>query len=82
MRERNEKTALVEELQEKIILPNKLQKEMIRFFLRTSIPRIKREQEGAREEKYFCGVLACGECKGKFTAYNYTNKPGESKCRV
>ena len=37
--------------EEKIILPEKLQKEMLEFFLKTSIPRIKKlkeEQEKAR----------------------------------
>ena len=38
--------------QDKIILPEKLQAEMMEFFLRTSIPRKKRqEQEQARLSK-------------------------------
>ena len=33
------------EEQKKIILPKELQKEMMTFFLRTSIPKIKKEKE-------------------------------------
>ena len=33
------------EEKEKITLPKELQKEMIKFFLKTSIPRKKREQQ-------------------------------------
>ena len=32
----------------KIILPDELQKQMIKFFLKTSIPRIKEEKEKNR----------------------------------
>ena len=32
----------------KIVLPEKLQIEMLQFFLKTSIPRIKREREKAK----------------------------------
>ena len=40
-----------EEKSEKILLPEKLQREMLEFFLKTSIPRkkkLKEEQEKAR----------------------------------
>jgi len=33
------------EKEKKITLPDKLQKEMLQFFLQTSIPRIKKEKE-------------------------------------
>jgi hypothetical protein len=36
---------------EKIVLPEKLQIEMLQFFLKTSIPRIKREKEKTTQEK-------------------------------
>ena len=42
---------MIEEKSEKIILPAKLQKEMLEFFLKTSIPRkkmLKEEQEKVR----------------------------------
>jgi len=34
-----------EEKPEKIVLPKDLQLEMLKFFLRTSIPRIKKEKQ-------------------------------------
>ena len=37
--------------EKKIILPEKLQIEMMKFFLRTSIPRIKKEKESNRHKK-------------------------------
>ena len=36
---------------EKIVLPEKLQIEMWQFFLKTSIPRIKREKDKAAQEE-------------------------------
>jgi hypothetical protein len=36
---------------EKIVLPEKLQIEMLQFFLKTSIPRIKREKDKITQEK-------------------------------
>ena len=38
------------ESDEKIIIPNELQKEMLEFFLTTSIPRIKKKRELEREK--------------------------------
>jgi len=35
----------------KIVLPEKLQIEMWQFFLKTSIPRIKREKDKTAQEK-------------------------------
>jgi len=35
----------VKDKQEKIVLPRELQRRMLEFFLKTSIPRIKREKE-------------------------------------
>ena len=35
----------------KIVLPEKLQIEMLQFFLKTSIPRIKREKDKTTQEK-------------------------------
>jgi len=35
----------------KIVLPEKLQIEMLQFFLKTSIPRIKREKNKNTQEK-------------------------------
>ena len=35
----------MEDKKEKIILPEELQKAMLEFFLKTSIPRIKREKQ-------------------------------------
>ena len=37
-----------QEEQKKIVLPKGLQTEMMKFFLQTSIPKIKREKEMAR----------------------------------
>jgi hypothetical protein len=37
--------------EKKIVLPEKLQIEMLQFFLQTSIPRIKREKEKSTQEK-------------------------------
>ena len=34
----------MEEVKEKITLPKELQKQMLEFFLKTSIPRIKQEK--------------------------------------
>ena len=38
-----------EEKPEKIVLPKDLQLEMLKFFLRTSIPRIKKEKQQEAE---------------------------------
>jgi hypothetical protein len=38
-------------MKEKIILPKDLQKQMLEFFLRTSIPRIKQEKQALLSEK-------------------------------
>jgi hypothetical protein len=35
----------------KIVLPEKLQIEMLQFFLKTSIPRIKREKDKIAQEE-------------------------------
>jgi hypothetical protein len=35
----------------KIVLPEKVQIEMLQFFLKTSIPRIKREKDKSTQEK-------------------------------
>jgi len=37
--------------EKKIVLPEKLQVEMLQFFLKTSIPRIKREKDKNTQEK-------------------------------
>ena len=37
--------------QEKITLPKELQKEMLEFFMRTSIPRIKKERVQKAKEQ-------------------------------
>jgi len=37
-----------DEAKKKIILPEKLQEEMMKFFLKTSIPRKKMEQQASR----------------------------------
>jgi hypothetical protein len=36
---------------QKIVLPEKLQKEMLKFFLRTSIPRKKAAQKGGKKDE-------------------------------
>jgi len=39
------------EEKEKVTLPKELQKEMLKFFLETSIPRIKRDKEIEKEKQ-------------------------------
>jgi len=41
----------LEEANEKITLPKELQKQMMEFFLQTSIPRIKKEKLALLSEK-------------------------------
>ena len=41
-------------------------------------PQISRTKR-AKDQSYFCGVLTCGMCGGKFTTHNYTNKAGANR---
>jgi len=45
----------------------------------TKMPRISKTKR-PKEGNYFCGVLACGCCGGKFTTHNYKNAEGKGKC--